>query len=67
MINPLFKVIENNVKLPNLDDVIFDIQDLISFNISLDGVGIKNLAINETLTDDSRFINLYDDDKIRLT
>lgn len=50
-----------------MDDVIFDIQDLISFNISLDGVGITNLAINETLTDDTRFINLYGEDKIRMT
>jgi len=67
MLNPLFKVIENNLKLPDLDNIILDVQDLISFNMSLKGFTLENLSINDTITDDTRFINLYEDDTIRLT
>ena len=67
MLNPLFGVIEKNLILPDLDDIILDIQDLVSFNFSLQGLHIENLHINDTIGYDSRIINLYDDDSIRLT
>lgn len=40
---------------------------MVSFNFSLDGVHLGKLSINDTLSYDSQLINLYDDDKIRLT
>ena len=67
MINPLFDVIMKNLKLPDLDDVIIDVQDLISLNVSLQDLHIENLHINSSLSNETRFINLYDDDMIRLT
>jgi hypothetical protein len=35
MLNPLFTVVEKNLILPDLDNIILDIQDLVSFNFSL--------------------------------
>lgn len=67
MINPLFGVIMKYLKLPDLDNVILDVQDLISFNFSLTDLHLENLHINPSIDDDSRFINLYGDDMIRLT
>jgi hypothetical protein len=40
---------------------------LVSFNFSLDGLGLANLGLNSSLSDETRLVNLYDDDKIRLT
>lgn len=67
MINPLFDVIMKYLKLPDIDDVIIDIQDLISLNVSLNDLHIENLRLNSSLSDDTRLINLYNDDMIRLT
>jgi hypothetical protein len=55
-------VIEKDLKLPNLEDIIIDIQDLISFNFSLTDFQLKNLHINDTISYDSQLINLYEDD-----
>lgn len=67
MINPLFTVIEKNLILPDLDNIILDIQDLVSFNFSLNNLHLENLHINDTISYDSQFINLYGDDEIRMT
>lgn len=60
-------MVEKELKLPNVDDVIIDIQDLIAFNFSLHDFQLKNLKINDTIFYDSQLINLYADDKIRMT
>ena len=44
-----------------------DVEDLISFNISASNLALSNVAFNSSTKPDTELINLYEDDKIRLT